>query len=209
MGALSEQRGTSRTTHQDDITYTIFNSSDMALGSTGTLPALYLLSLLKTTFCSCKCQGLGRKESSQHLPFQAAMSQARGARCKAISTQTLMPLQGTDHACKEAAGRTARTCCPVSHQPSAKPQPDQTCKDDFALYTKGWQLVRFWTEKTGLHCYVAIVFCIYMWVCIFLHVCFFFFREENKYFDNWTRRLGKIIVFTHASLEYFMTSINK
>lgn len=126
-----------------------FDSSDISLGSTGTLPALYLLS----PFRSCKCLGLGRKKRSQHL-FQAAMCQARGAGCRAILTDP--DAFARDRSCLQRscwwnsqthAAHEATQPRSLSPQPSAKPQPDQTCKGDFVLYTKGWQLGRIWTEK--------------------------------------------------------------
>lgn len=147
---MSIRRGTPRTTRQDHTTYTAVMAATFLQGvrafcQPGLSPVLWLP----------HTSGTSRNKRSRHLPLQTTTCQARGACCKPILTQIPRYLQATDHARRDAAGRTATldTRCPLSHrggshesrprspspQPSAKPragcQPHHTCKDNFVFTT--------------------------------------------------------------------------
>lgn len=117
--------------------------------------------LFTQPFCSCMCQGLSRKKRSQHLPSKPprAKPEEHAAKpfwhrpwclCKEqITPAERLPAEQPDTHCSLSHSASV----PVPTVPSkASCQPDQTGKDDFVLYSRGWQLRRIWTEKTGLHC---------------------------------------------------------
>lgn len=117
--------------------------------------------LFTQPFCSCMCQGRGRKKRSQHLSSKPPRAKPEEHTAKPFGHRPWCFCKEQITPAERLPAKQPDTCCSLSHPPSvpvptvpskASCQPDQTCKDGFVLYSRGWHFGRIWTEETGLHC---------------------------------------------------------
>lgn len=118
--------------------------------------------LFTRSFLQLQVSGTGHKEGSlsispSKLPSQRSTLQSHFNTDPGAFARNRPHLQrGCWQNSQTHAAHRATLPRSPSPQTSAKPrascQTDQTCKDDFVLYSKEWQLGKIWTGKNGLDC---------------------------------------------------------